>query len=125
MALEEFTPDETNEALPPIASLISKSRKAQAKLLPGTWQHTMLQGNIRALNLAYLLMSGEANTALNITKDEYQESLQSLASMIEKSEASQVKFSPGTSQHSLLRNRIKALYIAEALISAAWITEVG
>ena len=119
MALGDFTPDEANEALRPIASLISKSGKAQEKLMPGTWQHTMLQSNIRALNLAYLLISGEANAALNITKDEYQESLQSLASMIAKSEASQVKFSPGTSQHSLLRNRIKALYIAEAFISAA------
>jgi hypothetical protein len=50
--------DEAPRALGPITSLISKSAKAQRKLTPGTWQHTMLRDNLRALRLAVALMTG-------------------------------------------------------------------
>ncbi len=42
--------------------------------------------------------------------------LQFISSTISKCEKMQLKFAEGTSQHSLLRNRIKALYISKALI---------
>lgn len=112
------TTDELQEALRPIASLISKSEKAQQQLVPGTWQYTMLRENLKALRLASALMNKETNDADSFTQDDLQEALPAFASMISKTEKAQAKFSPGTSQHTLQRNRLKALRIAEALIKA-------
>ncbi len=51
-----YTKEELENARAPIASLLSKSEKAQTKLAEGTWQHTMLGGNIRALRIATPLL---------------------------------------------------------------------
>ena len=101
-----------------IASLISKSEKALQKLRPGTWQHSMLQDNLEALRIASELMNKETNSTGNFTRDDLQKALRALASMVSKTEKAQAKFSPGISQHTLLRNRLKVLRIAEALIKA-------
>lgn len=50
-------------------------------------------------------------------KKEMEDALNAISSMIEKSEKAQQKFAIGTSQYTLLRNRIKALYIASSLIT--------
>lgn len=50
------------------------------------------------------------------TKEELQEALRAIASTIGKCEKVQPKLKPGTPQHTLLVRRIKALYIASALI---------
>ncbi len=115
--MDNYTPDAIQEALRPIASLISKSQKAQQKLAPGTWQHTMLRDNLKALHIALALMNPAADDQNNFTQDDLQQALRALASMISRTEKSQAKFAPGTSQHSLQRNRLKALRIAETLIS--------
>lgn len=47
---------------------------------------------------------------------ELDETIQYLSSTISKCEKMQLKFKEGTSQYSLLKNRIKALYISRALI---------
>ena len=111
-----YTIDELQEALRPIASLISKSEKAQQKLTRGTWQDTMLRDNLKALHIASALMNKETDDTDSFTRDDLQEALGTFASMASKSEKAQAKFSPGTSQHTLQRNRLKALHIAEALI---------
>lgn len=51
------------------------------------------------------------------TKEELLESLQVVSSTISKCEKVQPKFAEGTSQHTLLKNRIKALYISKLLIT--------
>lgn len=117
--MDEYTPDELQEALRAIASLISKSEKAQQKLAPGTWQHKMLEASLKALHLATGLMTRGTQDAQELPPNELQEALRALASMIGKAEKAQAKFSPGTSQHSLQRNRLKALRIAKALTQAA------
>ena len=114
--MENHTSDKLQEALRPIASLISKSEKAQQKLAPGTWQHTMLRDNLKALHIASTLMSKETNDKKTFTRDDLQETLHAFASMISKTDRAQAKFTPGTSQHTLQRNRLKALRTAEALI---------
>ncbi len=114
--MDNYTPDEVQEALRPIASLISKSEKAQQKLAPGTWQHTMLRDNLKALHIASMLINKETDDPNRFTRDDLQEALRALASMISKTDKAQAKFTPGTSQHTLQRNRLKALRIAEALI---------
>lgn len=109
-------PDDLSEALRPIASLISKSEKAQQRLAPGTWQHTMLQGKLTALRLASALMNNESTRHAAPTREELQAVLPAFASMISKTEQAQGKFPAGTSQHTLLRNRLHALRLAETLI---------
>ncbi|MGB5959871.1 MAG: phosphoenolpyruvate synthase [Coleofasciculaceae cyanobacterium] len=112
----DYTTDELQEALRPIASLISKSEKAQQKLAPGTWQHMMLRDNLRALHYASALMNKETNDTDDFTRDDLQETLRAFASMISKTENTQAKFSPGTSQHTLQRNRLKALHIGRKIV---------
>ncbi len=52
----------------------------------------------------------------NFTKEDLEEALRSIASTINKCEKVQPKLKQGTSQYTLLERRIKALYIASALI---------
>lgn len=51
------------------------------------------------------------------SREELVEALHVVASIISKCEKMQLKFAEGTSQHTLLRNRIKAMYISLALIT--------
>jgi hypothetical protein len=116
--VDNSTTDDLQEALRPINSLISKSEKAQQKLVPGTWQHTMLRDNLKALRIASTLMKEETDDTDGFTRDDLQEAMRALASMISRTEKTRAKFTPGTSQHTLQRNRLKALRRAEALIKA-------
>lgn len=111
--MDNDTPDQLQEALRPLTSLISKSEKALQKLAPGTWQHTMLHDNLKALYLASALINKETDTTERVTQDDLHKALDAFASMIHKTEKSQAQFSPGSSQHTLQRNRLKALRIAE------------
>lgn len=52
----------------------------------------------------------------NISQDELSQTVKVLSSTIVQCEKAQLKFKEGSSQHSLLKNRIKALYIAKSLI---------
>jgi hypothetical protein len=52
----------------------------------------------------------------NSTSKDLLEALHEVTSTITKCEKSQIKFSEGTSQYSLLRNRIKAMYISKLLL---------
>jgi hypothetical protein len=51
------------------------------------------------------------------TTKELEEALQVVSSTISNCEKMQPKFAEGTSQHTLLKNRIKALYISKSLIT--------
>jgi len=53
------------------------------------------------------------------TKEELDEALQAIVSTISKCEKVLPKLKQGTSQHTLLIRRIKALHIASALITNA------
>ena len=53
------------------------------------------------------------------TKEELQEALRAVTSLIGKCEKAQEKLKQGTSQWSLLKNRIKAFHISSDLITKA------
>ena len=55
-------------------------------------------------------------------KEELTGALQVVSSTISNCEKMQLKFAEGTSQHTLLKNRIKALYIAKLLITEQNVT---
>lgn len=57
------------------------------------------------------------------TREVLTEALQVVSSTISNCEKMQSKFAEGTSQHSLLKNRIKALNISKALIADEDITD--
>jgi hypothetical protein len=114
--MDNYITNELQVALQPIASLISKSEKAQQKLVPGTWQHTMLRDNLKALHIASALMNKETDDTNSFTRDDLQEAVGVFTSMISKTEKAQAKLSSGTSPHTLQRNRLKALHIAAELI---------
>lgn len=52
----------------------------------------------------------------NYTQKEYSEALHVVTSSISNCRKIQPKFAEGTSQHSLLKNRIKALSVSQSLI---------
>jgi hypothetical protein len=108
--------DNSASTLRPIASLLSKSEKAQTKLAVGSWQYKMLDGNIKALRISYALMSGESGTG-EFSRDDLRETLDALASMIGRTESAGAKFAEGTSQYTLQKNRLNALRTAETLIA--------
>lgn len=116
--MDEYTPEQLREALRPIASLIGKSEKAQLKLAPGTWQHAMLGDNLRALHLATALMTADTNEGADAAPEDLRCALRAIASMIDRTEKVRGRFSPGTAQHTLLRNRLSALRVAEAVTRA-------
>ena len=119
------TAAEIANAIRPIASLLSKSKKSLQKLIPGTWQHARLLDRIAALHIAILLMDAERNNAGNFTHLELREGLSVIAGLIEECEKVTAKFSRGTSQHTMLLNRCNALSIAQILVGAELLKETG
>jgi predicted transcriptional regulator len=59
------------------------------------------------------------NDMIKYSNDEVSIALQVVSSTISKCEKMQTKFAEGTSQHTLLKNRIKAMYISKALITGS------
>lgn len=116
--MDEYTADALREARAPLASLLSKSEKALQKVAHGTWQHSMLEANIEALRIAVPLVSESPGQASGPTRDQLDSALRALDSMIERVANNEVKFAPGTSQHSLQCNRLKALRIARSAVMA-------
>jgi len=60
-----FTTAELTEALRAITSLISKCEKSQEKLAKGTSQHTLLTNRIKALRIAFSLVTNELDAYLD------------------------------------------------------------
>ena len=103
----------------PLLSLVAKSEKALLKLSPGGWQHTMLSQNLHALHLAIRLLDGERlETMTGIDREESLTAQDAFAKMIGKTEQALSTFTPGTSQHTLLKNRVKALRCGEVAFRA-------
>jgi hypothetical protein len=61
----------------------------------------------------------------DFSQEELTNASRAINSLLSKCEKAQDKFSPGTSQHTLLKNRINALRIATALIATAIAESVG
>lgn len=112
------TANDLHEARRPLASLLHKSEKAQQKLSPGTWQHTMLGGNVKALRVALFLMGIDPPGKSCFRRSDLQETLRALTSVVARTGKAQEMFSAGTSHHTLQRNRLRALQVAVAVVGA-------
>jgi CxxC motif-containing protein len=72
--------------------------------------------NIRENEVDSLTIDYCRNGKDKYNKEELEEALKIVTSFISRCEKTQPKFVEGTSQHTLLKNRIKALTISKALI---------
>lgn len=111
-----YSAEELALARPPILSLIRKSEKARQKLNPGSWQYRRLTDNLKALHIGMELMSGENGDASFLSPESSKAALCAIGDMIARTQTAQLKFAPGTAQHSLLQNRLFALRVAEDLL---------
>ena len=114
--MEAATTPQSHQIRRSITSLINKSEKALQKLEPGTWQHARLSENLRALHVASTLIEAKAGEADDLPVQDGTEVLRALRRMITTTAQACSRFAAGTSQHSLLRNRLEALRASEARI---------
>lgn len=120
--MENITAKDMEEALQAISSMINRSEKAQQKFAQGTSQHTLQKNRLNALNIALSLIKRETEKGVDIepyTKKDLESAIAPIASLISKSEKAQAKLKQGTWQHRMLRNNLKALYVASPLITKA------
>ena len=112
----KYTREELEEALQIVSSAISRCEKMQPKFMEGTSQYSLLKNRIKALYISKSLITDE-NVMDKYTKVELTESLPPVSSIISKCEKAQLKFADGTSQHTRLKNIIKAMYVSKSLLT--------
>ncbi len=120
--MDDFTKKDMEEALRAIASMIDRSEKAQEKFAQGTSQHTLQKNRIKALYIASSLIKielAEQDISDQYTKEDLEKALAPIASLISKSEKAQQKLAQGTWQYTMLKDNLKALYIASPLLTKA------
>lgn len=113
--MDKYTREELEGALQIVSSTISRCEKIQPKFKEGTSQHTLLNNRIKAMYISKLLITNE-NTVNKYTKEELEESLRPVSSIISKCEKAQLKFAEGTSHYTRFKRMIKAMNISKSLI---------
>ena len=108
-----MTEPDLEEILRPLRSLLSKSGKAQRRLAPGTWQHNMLDRNVRALRLGLAALGDRTPPA----GQDVASALAAFAAMVETASAARARFAKGTPQHTLQANRLRALRAAQRRVA--------
>ncbi len=108
---------DVRKALTAIGSLISKSEKTLRRLDSDTWQHAMLQDSLKALRLAQALLDQRADDVSEAPREDLRQGLCALDATIGRVERAKA-LAPGTSAHTLQRNRLNALRIARAAMEA-------
>ena len=114
--MDKYKREELVEALRVVSSTISNCEKMQLKFAEGTSQHTLLKNRIKAMYISKSLITDE-NVIDKYTKEELIEALRPVSSIISKCEKAQLKSVEGTSNHTRLKNMIKAMYISKSLIT--------
>ena len=112
----KYTKEELEEALQVVSSVINNCEKMHQKFKEGTSQHTLLKNRIKAMYISKSLIIDE-NVMDKYTKEELEEAIQPVSSIISKCEKAQLKAVEGTSNHTRLKKMIKAMYISKSLIT--------
>lgn len=102
--------------LRPLGSLRAKCEKAQQRLAPGSWQHVRMVDSVHALCLASERLVSPMTDA---TADDLARARLALATLLSRTEAALPTFAEGSPQHTLLRNRRRALQAAQAALGHA------
>lgn len=117
-----FTKSDMEQAPAVIASMINRAEKAQSKFAEGSSQHTLQKNRIAALRIARALIEQELagpDAATMYAKEDLENAVAPLSSLISKSEKAQQKLKEGTWQHKMLESNLKALHIVAPLLSGA------
>ncbi|MDR1531770.1 MAG: hypothetical protein LBS62_06245 [Clostridiales bacterium] len=109
-----FTVEELKEAHRAILSLRNKSGKAADKLTENSWQKKNMVSVAAAADVALSLIDNAKSGPY--ARETLDKSCFALADALSRAEAVIGKFAPGTSQHTLQKNRIAALKLALTLI---------
>lgn len=109
-------------ALCAIADMAARGEKAQQKFAPGTAQHTLQQNRLAALAVSAALvkraLAGQAAPA-GFTRAALEKARAPIASLAAKCEKARQKLAPGSWQHTMLENNLRALAIAAPLLEHA------
>ncbi|MDR0964979.1 MAG: hypothetical protein LBM75_00455 [Myxococcales bacterium] len=106
------------DALQSIASMIDRSERAREKFAEGTPQHTLQKNRIHALKVARSLIS-ENGVSIAFEKDELKRAIAPIDSLMSKSDKALTKLAPGSWQHAMLTQNVRALRLALPLIEKA------
>jgi len=116
-----YSQQDIEEALQAIASMISKSEKAQEGFAPDTSQYTLQKNRIKALHIAWSLIKNELsdNSPSYYLKADLEAAVNPITSLISKSGKAYEKLRQGMWQHTMLGENLKALYMASLLLTKA------
>ena len=118
----EFTTTELEAAQKAILSTIRKSEKVQETLSqkqpPHTSQLILVSQRLKLFYIASSLIAKalKEDFSNNYSKEDLEEAVRTIPSLIQQIEKVKPKFKEGTSQHTLAVRRIKAFQIASTLI---------
>jgi hypothetical protein len=118
--MDKFSREDLEEALPVIASMISRSEAVKYKFKEGTPQASLTRNRLKALNISSALITKELNSDFLIddfSEDDLEKALLPITSTIRKCEKALKKLKEGTPQASLTRNMLLALNLSLALIT--------
>jgi hypothetical protein len=115
--MNDHSAEELSEAHRAILSLRNKSEKASNSLKISSWQKRLTAGIVSASDVALSLIDGSASASYD--QNTLTESSAALKDALRRAEEAIVKFTEGTSQHTLQSRRIAALKIALDLIEKA------
>lgn len=111
----EFEQEELQKAQILVSSIIDSCESIQPKFVEGSSQHTLLKNRIKALRISQAMISGDGS-AKNYSKEELEEALGPISSIISKCEKARQKSEAGTANHTRMENIIKAMGVAKTLI---------
>ncbi len=117
--MSDISKEDMEEACTAISSMIDRSEKAQKKFSHGTSQYTLQKNRINALKIALSLITAEITNKKTINEfeqDDLDKAVAPITSLISKSEKAIGKLSQETWQYRMLKNNLKALYIALPLL---------
>ena len=120
--MSEFTIAELEAARKAILSIIRKNEKVKETLSqkqpPRTSQVTLVSQRLKVFYLASSLIARalKEDVSIDYSKEDLEEAVRIIPSLIQQIEKVKPKLKEGTSQHTLAIRRIKAFHIASALI---------
>lgn len=118
--MEKYTREDLEQALVTLQSMIDRSVKVQHKFKEGSSQASLVRNRIRALQAASSLISREMEPdrlSESLANDDLAEALPPIESTIRKCEKVLAGSAEGSSQASLTKKMLQALYLSRLLIN--------
>ena len=113
--MNTYTETEKEQALGEIESVVGRCEKVWPKFAEGTSQHSLLKNRIKALYIAKALISGEEKRD-GYGKEELQQALAPIESIISKCEKARLKFEDGSTHYVRFSKMIEAMDIAKTFL---------